>query len=179
MAEKPSAFGGDNHAWSMRSFGISTVLRNSIESPTRQLPCFPWFLPSSLRQPRAAGELAQRGVAYILEVGDADFAGVEAVSGEIAQKRKEGHALAEGAILFGIFPISDQVQDFCLLLSVAIHEDVAVTIRASGIHPEEPAAELKLIFRVLAGEEIDEFRRAGFHRAAGLFILGDDGVAQK
>ena len=48
-----------------------------------------------IRQGRASGELAERGVTYILKVGDADFARVEVVAGELAQKRKEGHALAE------------------------------------------------------------------------------------
>jgi len=39
-----------------------------------------------IRIPAAGGsrELAEGGVAYVLEVGDADFAGVEAVGGEIA-----------------------------------------------------------------------------------------------
>ena len=36
----------------------------------------------------------ERGVPHILEVGDADFAGVKAVGGEIAQEREEGHSLA-------------------------------------------------------------------------------------
>src|SRR6267378_4060690 len=167
------ALGRKTRGSRFRSGRFSAILS---PSPTSLLP---WFLPSSLRRRGAAGELADGSITDILKVGDADFAGVEAVGGEIAEKGKEGHALAERAILFGIFPISDQVQDFRLLFTVAIHKDIAVTVRASGVQPEESAAKFQLIFRVLAGEEIDKFRRASLARAAGLFILGDDGVAQK
>ena len=44
----------------------------------------PYNYGSGFRRRGAAGELAEGGVAYVLEVGDADFAGVEAVGGEIA-----------------------------------------------------------------------------------------------
>src|SRR2546425_11097787 len=91
-------------------------------------------------QRRAAGEFAEGGVTYILEVGDADFAGVEAVAGEIAQKGKEGHSLAEGGIFFGIFAVGDQVEDFFLLLWGAFHEEVAVAVGTSGIEPVKAAA---------------------------------------
>jgi len=37
----------------------------------------------------AAGELAEGGVAYVLEVGDADFAGVEAVGVRLRRKAKK------------------------------------------------------------------------------------------
>src|SRR5258708_26056224 len=84
------------------------------------------YRPStSLRQRRAAGELAQRGVPYILKVGDADPAGVEAVAGEIAQKRKERHALAERGILLRILAKRNQVQDLILLFRLAFHQDAA------------------------------------------------------
>src|SRR2546427_1329383 len=91
-------------------------------------------------QRRAAGEFAEGGVTYILEVGDADFAGVEAVAGEIAQKGKEGHSLAERWILLGVLAIRNQVQDFFLLLRRALHEDVAVAVGTSGIEPVKAAA---------------------------------------
>src|SRR5437879_1327661 len=61
---------------------------------------FAWLLP--FRQCRAAGEFASGSVTYILKVGDADFAGVEAIGGEIAQKGKEGDSLAERGILLGV-----------------------------------------------------------------------------
>src|SRR2546425_12251173 len=67
-------------------------------------------------QRRAAGEFAEGGVTYILEGGDADFAGVEAVAGEIGQKGKEGHSLAGGGIFFGIIAVGDQVEDLFLVL---------------------------------------------------------------
>src|SRR5258708_3220219 len=118
-------------------------------------------------------------VANILEVGDADFTGVKAVGGEVAEEGEEGYALAERGVFFGIFAVGNQVEDFFLLVWCALHEDIAVAVRAGGIQPEEPAAKLQLIFGVFAGEQIDEFRRAGFHRAPGFFILGDDGIAQK
>src|SRR6266481_7515434 len=139
----------------------------------------PYNYRSGFRRRGAAGELAQSGVTDILKVRDTDLAGVEAVTGKIAQKRKEGHSLAEPRIHFGVFAVGDQVQNLLLLLRRALHEDVSVTVRASRIQPEEPAAELQLIFRVLAGEQIDKFRSAGFHRTAGFFILGNDGIAEK
>src|SRR5580693_2279505 len=48
----------------------------------------------SLRQRRAAGEFAERGVSDVLQILDADFAGVEAVAGEPAKEREKGYALA-------------------------------------------------------------------------------------
>jgi len=39
------------------------------------------------------------------------------------------------------------------------------------------AAEPQLIFRVLAGEQIIKLRSAGLDCVAGLFVLGDDGIA--
>src|SRR6267143_477902 len=146
------------------------------QKPQEQIWC---ATRSGFRRRGAAGELAQRGVPHILQVGDADLAGVEPVAREIAQKCKEGHSLAERGIFFGVLAEGDQVQNFLLLLRRALHEDVAITIRASGIQPEKPTAEFQLIFRILAGEQIDKFRRACFHRPAGFFILGDNSVAQK
>ena len=134
---------------------------------------------SLLRQRGAAREFAQGGVADILEVGDANFAGVEAVAGEIAQEGEEGDSLAERGIFFGVLAVGDQVEDFFLLLWRALYEDVAITIGARAVQPEEPAAELQLILGIFAGEQIDEFGGAGFHRAAGFFVLGDDGVAEE
>src|SRR5258708_28312067 len=109
---------------------------------------------SGFRQGRAAGEFAEGGVADVLEVGDADFAGVEAVGGEVAEEGEEGYALAEPGVFLGVLAIRNEVQDFFLLLWRALHEDVAIPIRASGIQPEKPAAELQLIFGIFAGEQI-------------------------
>src|SRR5260370_38332667 len=99
---------------------------------------------SGLRQWRAAGEFGEGGVANILEVGDADFTGVKAVGGEVAEEGEEGYALAERGVFFGIFAVGNQVEDFFLLVWCALHEDIAVAIRANGIQPEKAAAELQL-----------------------------------
>ena len=64
---------------------------------------------------RAAGEFAEGGVADVLEVGDADFAGVEAIAGEIAEEGEKGYSLAEGGVFFDVFAIGDEVEDFFLL----------------------------------------------------------------
>ena len=84
---------------------------------------------SGFWQGRAAGELAQRGVIYILKVGDADLAGAEAVAGEIAQKREEGRTLAERGICFRVIAERNEVQDFFLLLGRALHENAAGMVR--------------------------------------------------
>src|SRR5260370_31921379 len=98
----------------------------------------PYNYRSGFRRRGAAGELVERGVPHILEVGDADFAGVEAVGGEIAQEGEEGHSLAKRGILLGVFAEGDEVHDFFFLLRCAFHENVAVTIRPTSIHPKEP-----------------------------------------
>src|SRR6266481_1527384 len=132
----------------------------------------------SVRHRWAAGEFADRRVADVAKVGDTDLASVEAVAGKAAQKREESHALAERSILLRVFPEGDEIQNFFLLFRRALRKDVGVTVGAETIEPEEPAAELQLIFGVLAGEQVNEFRRAGLDRAAGFFVLGNDEVAQ-
>src|SRR5882762_8400330 len=132
-----------------------------------------------LRYRRAAGEFAEGGVTYISEVGDADLAGVEAVAGEAAEEGEEGHALTERGVLLGVFPEGDEVQNFFLLLRGAFHENLAVAVGAEAVQPEESAAEAQLIFFVLAGQQVDEFRSAGFDRAAGFFVLGNNRVAER
>src|SRR6266850_2908666 len=134
---------------------------------------------TSLRQRWAAGEFAQGGVTNILEVGDADLAGVEAVAGEAAQEGEEGHALAERGILFGVFPEGDQIQDFFLLFRGAFQENFAVAVGAEVVQPEKSAAEAQLIFFIFAGEQINKFRGAGFDRAARFFVLGNNRVAER
>src|SRR5258708_1919447 len=102
----------------------------------------PSFIRCSLRRGRTAAEFAEGGVGGVLEVGDADFAGVEAIGGEVAQEGEEGYSLAERRILFCVFAVGDQVEDFFLLVGGALHEDFAIAIRAGGIEPVEAAAEL-------------------------------------
>ena len=48
----------------------------------------------TLRHRRASRKLSIRGVADILQIGDADFAGVETVASHFAEKRKESDSLA-------------------------------------------------------------------------------------
>ena len=64
------------------------------------------------------------------------------------------------------------------MLGSAFEENFAVAVGAETIEPEEAAAEPELILFILAGEEIDEFRRTGFDGAAGFFVFGDDGIAE-
>src|SRR5438132_1985340 len=90
----------------------------------------PTTTESRFRQCGAAREFAERRVPHILQVGDADFAGVEAVAGHIAQKCKEGDSLAERGILLGVVAKRDQVEHFLLLFWRALHEDVAVAVGA-------------------------------------------------
>src|SRR5712664_1267119 len=68
-----------------RSAAMMTLESRTIPTPADSTACEPYKNESAFRRRGAAGELAERGVTYILKVGDADFAGVEAVGGEIAQ----------------------------------------------------------------------------------------------
>ena len=60
-----------------------------------------------------------------------------------------------------------------------IEKGAAVSVGAEIVEPHEAAAERKLVVCIFAGEEIDEFRRAGFNRSAGFFVLGNNGVAEE
>ena len=51
-------------------------------------------------------------------------------------------------------------------------------IRGVIVEPKNSAAKPQLILFVFTGEEIDEFGSAGLDRAAALFVLGNDHVAQ-
>ena len=42
-----------------------------------------------------------------------------------------------------------------------------------------PAAEFQLIVGILAGEQVDKFRRARFFGAAGIGVCGNDGLAER
>ena len=73
-----------------------------------------------VRHGRAAGELFDVGVADVAEIVDADFAGEEAVGGELAQEAEEFDALAQAGILLRILAVGDQVENFFLLVGRAI-----------------------------------------------------------
>ena len=47
------------------------------------------------RYRRTAGKLAQRRVAHVLQVRDADLACIETIAGHLTEKCEERHALAE------------------------------------------------------------------------------------
>src|SRR5438034_1682816 len=64
----------------------------------------------SFRKRRATRKLAERGVADVAQVGDADFAGVVAVASHVTQEGEEGNSLAERGILLGVFAESDEVE---------------------------------------------------------------------
>src|SRR5271154_164390 len=107
----------------------------------------------SLRgQRRAAGKFAQRSVSNVLQIRDADFAGVKSVAGHIAQQRKKCHALAQRRIFDSVLAISDQLHDFFLLLRRTFEKRLAVTVAGETVQPEQAAAEPQLEFFVLTGE---------------------------
>ena len=127
---------------------------------------------------RAAGEIGEGGVADVLEVGDADFAGVESVAGKAADEGEEGDTLAEGGVGLGVFAEGEEIEDGFFLLGGAIQIGGGVAVGAEAVKPKETAAKFELILGVFAGEEVDEFRCAGFDGAAGLIVFGDDGFAK-
>src|SRR6185437_2731637 len=55
-----------------------------------------------LRQRGAAGEFAQCGVPDVLQIGDADLAGIKTVASHSTQESKKGHTLAQGWIVLRI-----------------------------------------------------------------------------
>jgi hypothetical protein len=134
--------------------------------------------PSGFGQRRAAGKFGERGVADVLEIGDADFAGVESVAVEVAHEGQENHTRAESGVGFGILAESDEVEDGFSLVGGAIQIWAGVAVGAETIEPIQAATESQLIFFVFAGEQIDKFGGAGFDGSAGFFVLGDDGFAK-
>src|SRR6266404_4774855 len=99
----------------------------------------------AVRDRRAAGKFPERGIADILQIGDADFAGVEAVAGHFAQERKESDALAECGIFFGVLAIGDQVQHLVALLPTAFHLLYRLANRRETIQPYQSAAQPQLV----------------------------------
>ena len=91
--------------------------------------------PSHFGQRRAAGEFGERGVADVLEIGDADFAGVESVASEVANEGEENHTLAESRIGFSVFAESDEVEDGFSLLGGAIQICAVVAVGAETVEP--------------------------------------------
>lgn len=134
---------------------------------------------SGFRKWRAARERGESRVANVLEIFDADFAGVKAVAGHLAKMRKESDALGERRIGHGVFAIGDEVESFFLLRGGGIEEGGTVLVGAEIVKPHEAAAECKLVVFVFAGEEIDELGCAGFNRSARRIVLGNNGVAEE
>ena len=130
------------------------------------------------RERWATGEFREGGVADVLEVGDADFAGIEGVASEAADKGEEGYALVKGGIGFGVFAEGDEIEDGLSLLGRAGEIGAGEAVGAKTVEPEESASEFELVGFVFAGEEINEFGRAGFDGTAGFFVFGDDGIAK-
>src|ERR1700719_3812189 len=122
--------------------------------------------PSHFGQRRAAGKFRERSVADVLEIDDADFAGVEGVASEIAHEGKENYSLAQGRIGFGVFAESDEVEDGFSLVGSAIQICSVVAVSAETVEPIQATTESELIFFVFAGEQIDKFGGAGFDSAA-------------
>src|SRR5208282_3143554 len=130
-------------------------------------------------QRRAAGEFGEGGIADVLEVRDADLAGVETGARHIAQPGKKSDALAERGIALDIFAIGKKVQNFFLLCGGAIEEEVFVAVGAEIVQPHQSASQMRLVVLVFAREEIDELRRAGLDGAARNLVLGNNGITKK
>src|SRR5208283_261564 len=64
---------------------------------------------------RAAGEFGERGVADVLEVRDADFAGVESVAGHLAKPREKRDPLGKRGIGLGVLPVGNEIEDLRFL----------------------------------------------------------------
>src|SRR5580704_18848382 len=90
---------------------------------------------------RAAGELGDEGIDLVAEILDADFAGEKAVCGEVAQEGEEFHRVLESLILPGVFAVSDEVEDFGLLLRSGVEPSLAITSGAGGIEPLQAVAQ--------------------------------------
>src|SRR5579859_6132042 len=56
---------------------------------------------------------------------------------------------------------------------------MGVAVGAKTVQPHQPSAKGELILLIFTGEQIDEFRRASFHGAAGFVVLGDNRVAKR
>ena len=72
----------------------------------------------------------------------------------------------------GILAIGDAVEHLLLLLRRAIEIGLAIAVRAGGVEPHQPAAQLQVDTGILAGEQVNELRSAGFDRASASASAG-------
>src|SRR4029077_9271892 len=129
------------------------------------------------RNGRAPVEAEQICVPDVTQVLDSNLAGKKAVGGHLAEESKELHPRAQACIFLSILPVGNQVENFLLLFWSAIEISLAISVTAFRVEPHYSATELQLIFGILAGEQIDKFGRTRFHRAAGIRIGGNNGLA--
>ena len=130
------------------------------------------------RHGRATGKFAQGLVALVLQVGYANFTGIEAVHGHVAQESEKDDALPQRGILLGVLAVSNQVEDLLTLIEAAFHKRLFVTVHAEAVQPNQTTAERELELIVFTGEQVDKFRGASFDGSAGVIVFGDDRVAE-
>src|SRR5271167_4812227 len=73
------------------------------------------------------------GVADVAEILDADFAGEEAVGGEVAQEGEEVDGGEDGWVLLCVLAEGDLVEDLLLLLRGAVGVGAAVAVGAGPV----------------------------------------------
>ncbi len=76
------------------------------------------------------------------------------------------------AILHDVLAISDQIEHLGLLLRRAVEIGFAVAVHTCGVKPHKTAAELQLVFRILAGKQINKLRSPRLHGAPGSASAG-------
>src|SRR5438034_327438 len=132
-----------------------------------------------LRHRRAPIETKQKGVPYIAQILDPNLAGEEAIGSHLPKKGKEIHPWKQLGILFSARAISYQVENYFLLLRGTFEKCHAVPVLALTIQPHHATAKSQLVFRILAGEQVNKFRRPGFHGPAALAVGWNDGLAKR
>ena len=72
----------------------------------------------------------------------------------------------------------DEIQHFCPLPRSTLQVGLPVALHAGRVKPHDPTPELKLEIFVFTREQIDEFGRSGFDRAAAFLVVRNDRIAQ-
>src|ERR1700747_1909094 len=150
-----------------------------IDSGFAVIPAQSKMPESRFRYPRAPRKFLQECVADIAKVFYADLAGEEAVGGKLAQCREEFDPWSESGVFLDALAIRDEIEDFYLLHATTFKIALAVAVNAGRVEPLDPAAELQLVVFVFAGQQINEFGRAGLKRPAGFVVRRNDGLAQR
>lgn len=131
-----------------------------------------------LRERWAAGEFRQVGVPDIFQILDADFAGKKPIRSEVTQEGEELYSGPQRGVVPRILAVGDLVKHFFLLGRRAFQEYLSATVMACGIQPGKAPTQGKLVFVVLAGQQIDKLRRARFQSACSFLVRGNNRLAE-